>query len=91
MTDKILIYHRIFIGCCCLMSIFFLISITIFMRFKIYKRINSQIENKGKRNGWKQQKKKTKEENNEQTIHLSNVETVELAKYHDLCSKCYID
>ena len=87
MTEKILLYHRFFIVCFCLTILLFFISLIIFVRFKIYKGVSLWSERRIKKDCQKPREKIKKEEKDEQTIYMSNAETVELAGGHGSCVK----
>lgn len=87
MTEKILLYHRLFWVCLYSLNIFLGISLLIFLRFKMYVSIQRWLEKQKRRDEWKQKKKLKKEKNNEQTIYMSNAETVELIGNPVVCYK----
>lgn len=73
------------------MLLFFLLTLVLFVRFEIYKRINAWSEKQIKRDCNKQKKKIRKGKKDEQTIYMSNGKTVDLTVCHGLRSKCDTD
>ena len=77
MTEKILIYHQLFIGCLCVTVVCFLISLFVCIHFKLYKMFPIWLQKGIKKKQWKRKQKK--EERNEQTKRMSKVKTRNLA------------
>ena len=76
MTEKILFYYRMQILCTCIGMVCFSATMLLFVRFQIYRIFQKHRKPNIKKND-------KKEEIHEQTIRMSDVQTLELKIFSD--------